>query len=73
MAGQDFNSENIDDYRNFDFTQLGDNEIEVSQQQYRSFPLTMISQKNGFLNLEVYYEVYMWDHWIRNQSFYQKI
>lgn len=68
MADQNFNSDNIDDYKNFDFTQLGDNEIEVSEQQYRSFPLTMISQKNGFLNIEVYYEVYLWDHWIRNYS-----
>lgn len=68
MADQNFNSSNIDDYRNFDFTQLGHNEIEVSEQQYRSFPLTMISQKNGFLNIEVYYEVYLWDHWIRNYS-----
>ena len=68
MADQNFNSDNIDDYKNFNFTQLGDNEIEVSEQQYRSFPLTMISQKNGFLNIEVYYEVYLWDHWIRNYS-----
>jgi hypothetical protein len=68
MADQNFNSDNIDDYRNFDFTQLGDNEIEVSEQQNRSFPLTMISQKNGFLNIVVCYEVYLWDHWIRNHS-----
>lgn len=68
MADHNFNSENIDDYRNFDFTQLGDNEIEVSEQQYRSFPLTVISQKNGFLNLEVFFELYLWDHWIRSNS-----
>lgn len=68
MADQDLNSNNIDNYKNFDFTQLGDNEIEVSEQQYRSFPLTVISQKNGFLNIEVYYEVYLWDHWVRNYS-----
>ena len=28
----------------------------------------MIKQKDGFLYIEVYYEVYMWDHWIRNYS-----
>lgn len=68
MADQNFNSENIDDYTRFDFRNLGNNEIEVSEQQYRSFPLSNISQKDGFLHIEVYYEVYMWDHWIRNYS-----
>jgi hypothetical protein len=28
----------------------------------------MITQRNGFLSIEVYFEVYMWDHWIRNNS-----
>ena len=69
MAEQNLNSNNIDDYRNFNFTELGDNEIEVSEQQLGSFPLTTISQKNGFLDIEVYYDVYLWDHWIRNQNF----
>ena len=68
MTDQDFKSDNIDDYRNFNFKELGNNEIEISEQNHRSFPLSMIRQKDGFLYIEVYYEVYMWDHWIRNYS-----
>lgn len=68
MAEHNFNSVNIDDYQDFDFTKLGDDEIEVSAQQYRSFPLSIITQKDGVLNIQVCYEVYMWDHWIRNHS-----
>ena len=33
MQDQNFDSYNIDDYINFNFTTLGDNEIEVSEQQ----------------------------------------
>jgi len=68
MATQNLNSDNIDDYHEFDFRDLGENEIEVSEQQYRSFPLSNISQKDGLLYIEVIYEVYKWDHWIRNHS-----
>ena len=63
------NSNNIDAYQNFDFRTLGeDDEIEVSEQDYRSFPLSIITQKNGILNVRIILEVYKWDFWIRNYS-----
>jgi len=69
MADQDLNSHNIDDYSDFDFRNLGnDDEIEVSEQDYRSFPLSFITQRNGILNVRVILEVYKWDYWLRNYS-----
>jgi hypothetical protein len=66
---QNLNSNNIDSYSNFDFRTLGnDDEIEVSEQDYRSFPLSIITQKNGTLNVQVILEVYKWDYWLRNYS-----
>jgi hypothetical protein len=69
MASQDLNSNNIDAFDAFDFRTLNeDDEIEVSEQDYRSFPLSIISQRNGILNVNVILEVYKWDYWLRNYS-----
>lgn len=69
MADQNLNSNNIDSYRDFDFRTLSeDDEIEVFEQDYRSFPLSMITQKKGIMNIEVIIEMYKWDYWLRNFS-----
>lgn len=68
MSNQNLNSENIDDYRNFNFARLGDAELTISEQTVGWFPLTKIVSKDGHLNIEVYYEIYPWDYWIRHHS-----
>lgn len=69
MANPDLNSDNIDAFNDFDFRTLDENdEIEVSKQDYRSFPLSIITQKNGILNVNVILELYKWDYWLRNYS-----
>jgi hypothetical protein len=69
MENQNLNYDNIDAFRDFDFRTLKDDEeIEVSEQDYRSFPLSTITQKNGILNVDVLLEIYKWDYWLRNYS-----
>ena len=68
MAEFNINSENIDRYRDFDFSQLDNEEITISEQNDGRFPLVTINNVNGILIVEVFHEVYRWDYWIRNYS-----